>query len=869
MVFISLDKQVYIYSMDTSDFYNEKEERIHNQLKFYYRFKSVLKKTIKKKEEKLDKIKDDKKMSKEELAIKHLKDQLQRKNKIISNYKDKLYELFQGHNGIRTLKDKSFKKSKIISIFDSVLTRTLKIKEDSVSKDIIVVQTFFFDVLKDLIKDGFLYNGEKYICFTASAGQIRTKKTVFIKESLWNEHRNSLTCGLSVDHINSQGGVNINKFLAYLALSNSATDEWRNFDIDKAIVVDDLETNVYCEVDYIDDKTYTIERKTMNIPIEHTDGAGMILPNRTKKSKKAFMIRLPWVKGLLVPFDFKKFINKHEEASTKIKDIYGDVWDVEKDGIEIIFTKSQFKMWKYYSNWKEYKDNFKKYNCKAAKCNEEEDVFADAKFNYQMLQTLTDITNEELKKIASDTVEDILSVGSDKDTMLRVLGVTKSNKKMNYKQKALSIYPELLNDTYSKEIIKSKKKAMVKEARAGKLSVDGKYTFICPDMYAFCERLFLHKEEPEGLLKNGEVFCKLYEEKDKLDCLRSPHLYREHAIRNNVVDDEKREWFITNGIYTSIHDPISRILQFDVDGDKSLVCADDTIIEVAERNMNNDDIVPLYYEMAVANKEKITNENIYNGLITAYTGGNIGIISNDISKIWNSENYNLDVVKWLCMENNFVIDYAKTLYKPKRPDEVNKKIHKFTKYKTPHFFKYAKDKDNDEVEEINDSAVNRLESIIPNKRIYFTKVAGEFDYKNLKRNKSRLIKEEDQELIERYEELDKNKNKMINEVEETRPNKEMYVYKYIRNELLEINSDLVDVTDVLVEYLYNKKNSNFKLTLWSSFGDVIYKNIKRNIKGTKQCEDCKTRIKATNNSTKVCKRCGKERERKRKRIYHQ
>jgi hypothetical protein len=45
-------------------------------------------------------------------------------------------------------------------------------------------------------------------------------------------------------------------------------------------------------------------------------------------------------------------------------------------------------------------------------------------------------------------------------------------------------------------------------------------------------------------------------------------------------------------------------------------------------------------------------------MIYAYTGGNIGPISNNITKVWNSENISqeqLNVVKWLCMKNNQVI----------------------------------------------------------------------------------------------------------------------------------------------------------------------------------------------------------------------
>ncbi|MGM9986078.1 MAG: hypothetical protein ACI35O_02510 [Bacillaceae bacterium] len=532
-----LDKQIYIYSLDTSAFYTDEEYEIFKTFMELSRQKGELKKSRSESEE-------NKKAYKELV-------------KDINLHKAKLTDEMNKNKTIRDLRSDSIKDSDIISIFDSVLTRTLKLKENTLSTDVIVVRSYYYRILKDLITDGFIFNNEKYIYYTSSAGQIRTKKSLFIKESVWEKHKDTLTCGLSVDEINAKGGSNVNKYLSYLALSNSATVEWKGFNINKAIVVDDLATNVNSLVDYIDRDTYEITRQTMDIEIEHTDGCGMILP---KKSKKSFMCRLPFVKGLLVPFDFKEFARIHNE-SYKVKDIYGKEWDIEKDEIEVIFTKSQFKMHKYYDGWDDYKQRFTKYNCKAAKLNEE-DTSNGAMLNYQMLQTLTDITDEELKKICQSTIDDIINIGSDKETMLRVLGATESNKRKNYFQQALYMYPELLNDAHAKQTIKDKKKSLVRAARAGKLNVNGKYTFLCPDLYAFCERLFLGTEEPKGLLHNGEVYCRIFEE-GKIDCLRSPHLYREHAIRNNVLDEEKSKWFITDGIYTSIFDSVSKMLQFD------------------------------------------------------------------------------------------------------------------------------------------------------------------------------------------------------------------------------------------------------------------------------------------------------------------
>jgi len=790
-------------------------------------------------------------------------------NKSIKYNKEGLYLVFDLNKGVRVLNPNSFNKRNIISIFDSVLTRTIQIPEKTLTTDIIIVQTFFFDVIEDIILDGFMYNNEKYVCLTASAGQIRTKKTVFIKESVLTEYQNTLMCGLTIERINELGGVNINKYLAYLALSNSATDEWKGFDITKSIVVEDMETDVEGIVDFIDDETYNISPKVkMNIPISHTDGVGMILPSLSKKS---FMVRLPWIKGLLVPFEFDKFIskvNKNEENKEYgiVVDIYGKSHDLLKDGIELIFTKSQFKMYKYFPNildengkvikygWDAYIENFKKYNCQAGKCNEEEDDFNDAKINYQMLQTLTDMTDEELKDVSKTTKHHIVNIGSDRKTMLKVLGVKKSNKNKNYIQQALEIYPELLNDTYSREILKQVKKSMVKEARSAKLAINGKYTFIIPDLYAFCEYLILKNPNPTGLINNGEVYCNLYPDTPKLDCLRSPHLWKEHAVRNNVIDEDKSEWFITNGLYTSCHDIISKILMFDVDGDKSLVCADETIIKVAERNMK--DIVPLYYNMRKAGAEDISNQSIYNGLKTAYTGGNIGMISNDITKIWNSNNINLDVIKLLCLDNNFTIDYAKTLYKPKRPSEMKKLINGYTKVKTPHFFIYAKDKEKGRVEKINNSVVNRLYKLIPNPNINFNAInLGVFDYKILMKDEDVKL---DDNIIKKYKELDLKKHFMINRVDDEIGNM-TYLYQEIREKMLEINKNIQYVVDVLVKYLYEFKKSNFKTTLWECFGDIIVTNLRRNVEKNKiYCEVCGDLIEQSNNKSKYCFNCAKK-----------
>lgn len=640
---MALNKQIYLYSVATDSFYDEEENKIHKELLKLYKIRKDLKdKKFREKTEKLNLQND------WEFWVKSI-------NKIIYDDKEKLTNKLEERVKDRTpreLNPNSIKDKNIITLFDSALTRALNLKINELTDELIVLNVFFFQVFHNLVRDGFIYNGEKYIFLTASAGQIRTKRAVFIKEKSFLKIEPKIMCGLTRDEINKKGGINSNKFLAYLALCNSATDIWEDFDIDRSIVVEDFETNVIGEVDFIDEYNYSITRDKIPVKIPHMDGCGIMLEDKTR------MVRLPWIKGLLVTFPFDKFIKEKCNGESIISDIYGKEHDVLKENIKYIFTKSQFKLAGYYSSWEEYKENFKKYNCEACYCNIEEDFIPKAKINYQMLQTLSDVKDEEIEKIIRKTKEDIEKIGNDYQVTMRILGATEYNKTPNYFQEALMIYPELFRDTYHKDILKQTKKSLVKQAKGGRLSINGRYQFLSPDLYAFCEWLFLGEENPDGLLENGEVYSSLNKNGIDLACLRSPHLYREWAIRKNKKTEELNKWFgNTKCLYTSCHDLISRILQFDVDGDKSLVIQDRTLTAVAKRNMKN--IVPLAYNLRKAKGEQLNSDNLYNGMIHAYTGGNIGPISNNITKVWNSNNKiteeQLNVVKWLCMENNQVI----------------------------------------------------------------------------------------------------------------------------------------------------------------------------------------------------------------------
>lgn len=623
-----LTTQCYIYSVGTDSFYQQDELFLHSRMMKLYKLRDK-NKTPKWKKKSV--------------------------NRVLKKHKKQLINIFEqkvNKNLVRTLNRDSFNGKNVISLFESTLTRKSKIASGELSEKLIQVEFYFYQIMNDLIHNGFDYNDEHYVYFSSSAGSIRKHRGLFIQKKLYDEVFLSLTCGLTVDKVNELGGCVINKWLAYLSLNSSATDIWEDFDIDRAIVCDDKEIEVFGDMDYIDSKDYSVTRKYTNVGIPLNDGVGMMLP----ECGPTRAIRGPFIKGLMVCFPFDKFIEEKCNGNGVVTDIYGKKHDVTKENIRYIFTKSQTKMWKYYADWDEYKTNFKKYNCEIGFCNVESEKAPQARINYQMLNSLHDMTDEEIRCLTKKTVEEIESIGQDFRTTMRLLGATEYNQNRSPMQEALMIYPELFRDVYNKEILKQTKKSLVKQAKSGRIRINGFYRLASPDLYAYCEWLFLGIGNPKGLLNSGEVATSQFRDGEEVDCLRSPHLYFEHCLRKNVQTEEVKKWFCTKCIYTASNDLISRVLALDWDGDILLVTNDKTIKKVVKRDQAN--YFPLLFDMKKAEPLEVNSDNIYNGLIAAFKYGKIGEYSNACNRIWNQESISEDslkALKLLVAESNWSI----------------------------------------------------------------------------------------------------------------------------------------------------------------------------------------------------------------------
>lgn len=194
--------------------------------------------------------------------------------------------------------------------------------------------------------------------------------------------------------------------------------------------------------------------------------------------------------------------------------------------------------------------------------------------------------------------------------------------------------------------------------------------------------------------------------------------------------------------------------------------------------------------------------------------------------------------------------YAKTLFKPTRPKEVDKIIRSYTRKKVPFFFKYAKSAkygDSDElsdVEDIGTGIMDRITKCITSNKLMFKSIKNlaKVDYRKLlDPSWEDYTNEELNSLFSyynrtygyniRYDEDDKNKNN-IN-----------FLLQDIRNELIKLEPDENKLITSIVIYMYGRVTAQKKKLLWLLYGKQLYENLERNHVNDKEiCLKCGRRV---------------------------
>ena len=506
---------------------------------------------------------------------------------------------------IRQIKDKPFDKEKVQTLYD----RRNILKQDKSSKknarEITKIQNEINELLfvpdlvtvrtdttqkdyKQLCKTGFTVkfkvNETEYVTeykrLCAGAGQLRKNSANFVNAEIYDQLLNIMLCGLDAKSI---GKINLAKFGAYLALSTSAT---RVVKTPRICVIDDYE---YPLKDQVVDWIFKNEKGEDDIRAEKIDftmnafdGAGMVCPEMAERWQQdlgldylpsSFIVRAAWFKGVTNCFDFRQFAHEVAHKDT-ITDIYGVTYNI--DEVDVIASKSQFKLWNKYPNFQTYLSYFKRYGhvFGVARVNKPESQFVTT-LNYQYLQS-NNFTKESIQKIAEPTVNWLNKTMTCDPlyTYLMMIGYHEGDTVEQLERKVDSSFAkcllyniDILNDDYVSKKVKKLIQTKVDQAKIGKIYVEGSYDFLIPDLYAMAEHAF--GMEVHGLLPAKCMYSKRWVDKGAkvISTQRSPLVApAENQLLNVYCDDKCRDWFryIQGGNIYSIWD-LTIISQSDAD----------------------------------------------------------------------------------------------------------------------------------------------------------------------------------------------------------------------------------------------------------------------------------------------------------------
>ena len=548
-------------------------------------------------------------------------------------------DFFKYIQGIR----KDIKQAKTDGDMDKVKILIAKLNNELFVKDIVSVENTKKSDYRKVAKAGFYLNGIHFVRFSASAGQIRHNTVLFVNEEIKDKLYKILMCGLD-ERVKE---INIAKLSAYFSLSTSSV-LW--ITTPRVCVIKDFNTLLKGEkIDWITstkDGKKSIEERSVDLELNSCDGQGLVDPGMAMKWSKemgldyvasSYVVRSIFVKGLVVPFDFREYA--HEHGIEKIKDKWGTEYNV--DEIDALISESQFKMHKYYKSWEDYMSYINKNDIKwgVARYNKKSDPEYSLT-NYQYIQIMN-IDEDDLRELIKPTVEWINKIcsGDQLYALLYCMGGYGCDEEVDYNDvysraqnnamKAVVKNNDFLKDSYVQSKIYKNIVECINRAKLGKIWMRGNYQFMISDPIAQCRSAL--GLSPDGEVPRDCVYSRFWldrEWKDKeLVLLRSPCLDKHEANKCKVYDSEECEkWFkwIKSGIIYSIYDTSTlRASDSDFDGDICASYNDPIFIKGSMKDFTN----PISYDKEQVKGKKICHKNFVETDIRGF-GTKVGTYSN-------------------------------------------------------------------------------------------------------------------------------------------------------------------------------------------------------------------------------------------------
>lgn len=531
-------------------------------------------------------------------------------------------------------------------------------------------------------KNGFFVNGIKFKRLMCGAGQARRNNALFITEEFEISLKTILNNGRKDIEITPA------KFSAYFSLASSSS---LPVSFPYFCVVPDLEIKRIEQIDYIEEienADDTVEEKSIEIPFNLWDGQGIISPKMAKVwandlgldyIPSCFIIRSNFIKGMLAVIDFHEYSEEIENHF--IDDVWGNKVNVRDQ--DIILTQSQFKLWNAYNSCQEYVSSCKKNDLgwsvsRVTPKNENTHCF----LNYQFIQSL-ELEDSAIKELCQKTIDYFLNISKNKIeySLLYLLGKNSDTyekdvfEKLNDNvTKALILNNDLLHDPYVKTHLINSLNKKIRDSYMGNILVDGQYTMMVADPYAFLEYIF--KIPLKGLLNRNEHYNKYWSDKKEKNivAMRAPLTWRSEIQVLNLKENNKtNKWFqyLKNCVVYNVFGN-DCLLSGGADFDGDIICL-----------TNNKQIlngvcggIPIYYDVKKAPKVKIVEDELYSSDMKGFNS-KVGFVTNCATTSFsllpkfekNSEEYKeiINRLKRFRKEQGSTIDASKGLIIKKFP----------------------------------------------------------------------------------------------------------------------------------------------------------------------------------------------------------
>ena len=444
--------------------------------------------------------------------------------------------------------------------------------------------------LRQILNDGFTYNGIHYSRFGKSASQGKDGITAFVCDEIFDELYTITQMDIGIEE------CVISKYEAQRCLPFSSCTLIHNY-MPNIVIIDEYEKVLEHQlIKYVVErkrefedketgkkKTYNareIEEGYKDLKLSPFDGCGCHEYEFTKNISEQLgldyeaagvQVRLPFVKGYSVYVPFRKILK--EWGFEYITDIYGNKHQI--DDVDCIWNASMFKghklfKEKYGSNaWIEYMNTVDKYQYKlgiSKYSHHIKNLNKYTRMNFQYLQCLDlwnskyidcfenknmidydilDSNNDgkiiELAKYTTNLFEKIIK--GDKFYTYKFMGIndTESYEPESKYLEAALINDVMLKDPAVRQFIYRKLKKSIDEAKVGKIYCSGFYHTGVGDMIGYLQ--YAVGLEPIGCLKERELYSGNFENGD-IASFRSPLVDPSEVNKIKIMHNElTNKWF--------------------------------------------------------------------------------------------------------------------------------------------------------------------------------------------------------------------------------------------------------------------------------------------------------------------------------------